>query len=239
MTSHGILVYCAPTEIRDRSKCFTSRRIRVLQYVTTQGSTCLTPVLAGGPRAAPAPLRRTIAFLVSRKLKSTCIDSHDYRGIADESASEPRNKDYCPDFALVRHVLRDHGATFVEAKEQGDYYYHLPALAEDKGTRRLKLRVEGEKRELIYYQDSQEADTRVSQFQLWSIHDPLVIEVLDVALGNRVIERKQRELWHKNNIRFNLDTVEDVGQILEVEAQSEDGPDIGAQVEECRRFLGP
>ena len=115
----------------------------------------------------------------------------------------------------MRHVLRDHGATFVEAKEQVDYYYHLPALAEDKGTRRLKLRVEGEKRELIYYRDPQEADTRVSQFQLWPIHDPLVIEVLDVALGNRVIVRKQRELWHKNNIRFNLDTVEDVGQILE------------------------
>ena len=124
-------------------------------------------------------------------------------------------KAYCPDFAPVRHVLRDHGATFVEAKEQVDYYYHLPALAEDKGTRRLKLRVEGEKRELIYYRDPQEADTRVSQFQLWPIHDPLVIEVLDVALGNRVIVRKQRELWHKNNIRFNLDTVEDVGQIIE------------------------
>ena len=49
--------------------------------------------------------------------------------------------------------------------------------------------------------------------------------------------RRQRELWHKNNIRFNLDTVEDVGQILEVEAQSKDGRDIGAEVEECRRFL--
>ena len=148
-------------------------------------------------------------------------------------------KAYCPDFAPVRQVLRDYMATFVEAKQQVDYYYHLPALADEEGTRRLKLRVEGEKRELIYYQDHQESDTRVSRFQLWQIRDPLVEEVLDVALGSRVIVRKQRELWHKDNIKFNLDTVEDVGQILEVEAQSEDGRDIEAQVEEYRRLLVP
>ena len=148
-------------------------------------------------------------------------------------------KAYCPDFSPVRQLLREDGATFIETKEQVDYYFHLPDLGEDLGKRRLKLRVEGEKRELIFYRDHQETNTRVSRFQLWQIHDPQVIEVLNAALGIRVIVRKQRELWHKDNIKFNLDKVEDVGQIFEVEAQAEDGRDIDAQVEHYRFRLGP
>ena len=146
-------------------------------------------------------------------------------------------KAYCPDFAPVRQFLRDCGATFIEAKDQVDYYYHLPEFGEEKEQRRLKLRVEGEKRELIYYQDYQEIDSRVSQFQLWQMPDHKVIEVLDAVLGNRVVVRKQRELWHKDNIKFNLDNVEGVGRIFELEAQEEDGRDTGAQVEEYRRHL--
>ena len=60
-------------------------------------------------------------------------------------------KAYCPDFGPVRQILRDSGATFIETKEQVDRYYHLPELGEGAGTRRLKLRIEGEKSELIYY----------------------------------------------------------------------------------------
>ena len=148
-------------------------------------------------------------------------------------------KAYCPDFGPVRQLLRDKGAVFIETKEQVDYYYHLPELAEGEGTRRLKLRTEGERRELIYYRDHQEADTRVSHFQLWQMPDPGTIEVLEAALGMRVVVRKRRELWHKDNVKFNLDEVEGVGQIFELEAQDNDGHDIEEQVEEYRRLLVP
>ena len=148
-------------------------------------------------------------------------------------------KAYCPDFAPVRELLRELGATFIEVKEQIDHYFHLPDVGEEEGTRRLKLRVESGERQLIYYWDRQETNTRISRFQLWEVHDPQVVEMLNAALGSRVIVRKKRELWRKDNIIFNLDTVEDVGQIFEVEAQAEDGRDIEAQVEECRRRFGP
>ena len=81
-------------------------------------------------------------------------------------------KAYCPDFGPVRQLLRDKGADFIETKEQVDRYYNLPELAEGEGARRLKLRTEGERSELIYYRDHQEADTRVSHFQLWPLPDP-------------------------------------------------------------------
>ena len=98
-------------------------------------------------------------------------------------------KAYCPDFGPVRDVLLDGGATFIGVKEQVDHYYELPRGGVEDGTRRLKLRVEGERRELIYYRDYQEADARVSRFQLWPMPDQGLMEVLDAVLGSRVVVR--------------------------------------------------
>ena len=113
------------------------------------------------------------------------------------------------------------------------------SLQRGRATRRLKLRTEGERSELIYYRDHQEGDTRVSHFQLWPMPDPSTIEMLEAALGMRVVVRKRRELWHRDNIKFNLDDVESVGRIFELEAQDKDGHDIEAQVEEYHSLLAP
>ena len=72
-------------------------------------------------------------------------------------------KAYCSDFAPVRQALLDVGAVFVEVKEQVDYYYHLPDRGDPGGTRRLKLRIERGKGELIYYYDRQERRSQDQQ----------------------------------------------------------------------------
>ena len=153
-------------------------------------------------------------------------------------------KAYCADFAAVREILRAREAVFVEISEQVDYYYHLPAGDVSTGdisagTRRLKLRVEKGTGTLIHYREHQEAGARTSRFQLWSVDDLGIGEVLEAALGARAVVRKQRELWRKDNVIFNLDNVEGVGQILEVEVKDEDGCDIDQQLDEYRSVLGP
>ena len=148
-------------------------------------------------------------------------------------------KAYCSDFAPVRQALLDVGAAFVEVKEQVDYYYHLPDRGDPGGTRRLKLRIEHGKGELIYYYDRQERGARTSNFQLWEMAEFQVKDVLDAALGIRAVVRKQRELWRKENAVFNLDTVEDVGQVFEVEVKAVEGTDAEAQVAEYRRLFSP
>ena len=64
-------------------------------------------------------------------------------------------------------------------------------------------------------------------------------DVLEAALGVSAIVRKQRELWRKDNVVFNLDTVEGVGQILEVEVQAQGGCDIDLQITEYQRLFQP
>ena len=148
-------------------------------------------------------------------------------------------KAYCPNFVPIRRLLRDLGAVFVEVKEQVDIYYHLPVGSDAEERRRLKLRFEKGRRKLIYYLESQEAGARTSRFQLWNIDDPQVGEALDAALGTKAIVRKQRELWRKENVIFNLDVVEGVAQILEVEVQNTDRRDINSQIEVFHRLMGP
>ena len=148
-------------------------------------------------------------------------------------------KAYCEDFGTVRQLLRDCGAVFVEVKEQEDHYYHLPVGNSADGTRRLKLRFESGKGELIYYCDRQEAGARSSRFQMAEANDMRIGEALAAALGVRAVVRKRRELWRKDNVIFNLDTVEGVGRILEVEVQDADGCDVDAQVDEYRNLFAP
>ena len=148
-------------------------------------------------------------------------------------------KAYCPDFAPVRAILREQSAEFVEVKEQVDHYYLLPPGDEAGGTRRLKLRAEKGKGTLIYYWDLHEAGARTSRYQLAEADDPLMGELLDAALGTRAVVRKQRELWRKANVVFNLDRVDGVGQLLEVEVLAEDGCDIDALAKEYRRLFAP
>ena len=128
-------------------------------------------------------------------------------------------KAHCPDFRPVRQVLRDLEARFIEVKDQVDHYYNLPPSHDAQGTRRLKLRIEKGRGELIYYQDLREDGARTSNFQLWQTHDPSIGEVLDAALGTKTVVHKQRELWGKDNAVFNLNTVERLGQVLEAEVQ--------------------
>ena len=148
-------------------------------------------------------------------------------------------KAYCPDFAPVRAILREQSAGLVEVKEQVDYYYNLPGGDDSQGTRRLKLRAEKGKGTLIYYWDLQEAGARTSRYQLAEADDPRISEALEAALGVRAVVRKQRELWRKDNVIFNLDAVEEVGQLLEVEVLAEGGCDIDAVAKEYRRLFAP
>ncbi len=148
-------------------------------------------------------------------------------------------KAFCPDFAPIRRLLGESGAVFIEVKEQIDFFYNLPNATGTSGTRRLKLRVEDEKPQIIYYYDRQENGARTSRYQLWEVGDAQVRDILDSALGVRAVVRKSREQLRKDNAIFNLDTVEGVGQIFEVEVQAEGVKDIDAQVDEYRRIFSP
>ncbi len=130
----------------------------------------------------------------------------------------------------------------MEVKEQSDYIYHLADTEEAQMTRRLKLRIENRETLLLYYYVRKGKDTGATQFQFWKVGDPQIKTILDTTLGVKATVRKQREVWRKGSVIFNLDRVEGIGQIFEIEVFPKEGCSPDLDVAEYRhrfeQYLG-
>lgn len=128
----------------------------------------------------------------------------------------PKNLEFkarCESLDALQPRLADLKATHRETIHQVDTYFHNPIG-------RLKLREITETGEgwLIYYERPNQHASRYSQYQLCEIAEPVVLKsLLAAALGIKTIVKKQRALWMFNNTRIHLDTVEGLGQFVELE----------------------
>ena len=94
-------------------------------------------------------------------------------------------KAYCPDFVPVRKLLRELGAKFEGTKEQLDLFYRLPVTQKGDETLRLKLRIEDNKTQMIYYYDRYETGDESSQYQFW-----------DVKGGEKMYQQGGAKVYH-------------------------------------------
>ena len=104
-------------------------------------------------------------------------------------------------------------ASHCETIHQVDTYFN-----NSKG--RLKLRETDEVDDgwLIYYERPNEQNSRYSLYQLSKISEPAELkELLTAAFGIMTIVKKVREFWMYNNTRIHLDTVETLGEFVELE----------------------
>lgn len=129
-------------------------------------------------------------------------------------------KHYCSDFNKVRQVLKQIGAKKEIVKKQKDYFFELPKK-KDASSPRLKLRIEGKKQTLVYYErpDFSKAKSTTSDVKLYDVKDRELLLFLDKALGIKAVVDKTREVWRKANTVFHIDNVKGVGGIFEIELQ--------------------
>jgi adenylate cyclase class 2 len=130
-------------------------------------------------------------------------------------------KTRCRDLAAALAVVRALSPIVdTGIQHQIDTYFHVPHG-------RLKLReIVGVRSELIWYDRSNEATTRKSDYRLTPISHPDELKAsLNAALGTRGEVRKHRHvlLWH--NVRIHLDEVESLGAFVEFEAVISAGED--------------
>lgn len=134
-------------------------------------------------------------------------------------------KSFCDDFEAIRKLLTDIKATLVSRSDQTDYIFYVP----QSPSKRLKLRYEDQKPRIIYYYDRKSQEQDVT-FQAWEVNDPALKDVLEAVLGIRTVVQKQREVWRKENVIFNLDQVTGLGNVFEVEFELSQGEHSEAQV---------
>lgn len=127
-------------------------------------------------------------------------------------------KHFCHDFVSVRKVLKQIGATKEAIKTQKDYFFNLPV---SNRAGRIKLRIEGKKKTLVYYErpDFIKAKKTTALVKLYNVTDEELLPFLQKSLGTKAIVDKKREIWRKSNTVFHIDNVKGVGRIFEIELQ--------------------
>jgi adenylate cyclase class 2 len=107
---------------------------------------------------------------------------------------------------------------------------------------RLKLReMAGGRNELIYYRRPNRSGARYSQYSVVSIQDSKSVKnLLTSALGVRTVVRKRRTLFIYRNSRIHIDSVEGLGDYLEIEVLVLHGKRQARQMyDELRKIFSP
>ena len=132
----------------------------------------------------------------------------------------------------IRAYLQAKGAEFKGIDHQVDSYFKVP-----EG--RLKLREGNIEHSLIFYRRDNQAGPKASEVYLYRPQaDPALKELLENALGLKIVVDKQREIYFIDNVKFHLDEVQGLGTFVEIEAIDSDGT-IGKEklLEQCNFYL--
>lgn len=114
----------------------------------------------------------------------------------------------------IRQYLVQQGAELRGIDAQTDTYFNV-------AQGRLKLREGKVENNLIYYQREEKAGAKQSNVELMpTTEGPVLKSILLKALGAKAIVKKTREIYYIGNVKFHLDTVEGLGNFVEIEASN-------------------
>ncbi len=144
-------------------------------------------------------------------------------------------KAQCPEPEVIRAALKRAGIGLERRMRQVDTYFNVP-------DGRLKLReIDSNRAELIFYQRSDQAAARLSDYVRVGVEDPAAKKAaLAGKLGVRCVVDKIRELFLWEHTRVHLDTVAGLGSFLELETVVTDQSlaDARAECDRIRTALG-
>jgi len=140
------------------------------------------------------------------------------------------------DFAAQREKAGELSGAPPELLDQEDTFFRTK-----RG--RLKIRRFSENEgELIYYERPDVQGPTESRYMIIPTREPVVLrDALSKALGISGVVRKRREVYHVAGTRVHMDTVEGLGEFIELEAvlgTDESREDSHARVRELSTALG-
>ncbi len=118
----------------------------------------------------------------------------------------------------IEAILRERNADYRGEDRQRDTYYQMP-------DGRLKLRQGNIENSLILYDRLEVEGLKRSEVVLQTLPDSgdALRQILDRALGRRVVVDKKRKIFFLDNVKFHIDSVEGLGAFVEIEACDHSG----------------
>jgi adenylate cyclase, class 2 len=132
----------------------------------------------------------------------------------------------------IEAILKAHNARFVGIDHQIDTYFNTP-------NGRLKLREGNIENALIFYNRPNQAGPKQSDVILYKTQPKATLKaILTQSNGILAIVDKKRQIYFIKNVKFHLDTVQGLGNFVEIEAIDENG-DIGyeALLAQCSFYI--
>ena len=126
----------------------------------------------------------------------------------------------CENQKFIRDILKSKGARFAGIDNQTDIYFK-------SNTGRLKLRKGNIEKSLVYYERENIKGIKPSEFILYKTQDvPALEKILRKSLSVLIEVHKTREMYFIENIKFNIDRVQKLGNFIEIEAMTEKEEEI-------------
>ncbi len=138
----------------------------------------------------------------------------------------------CSDQQRIKQILQEQGAEYRGSDHQIDTYFRSP-----QG--RLKLREGNIENCLCFYEREDKAGPKQSNVILFEHQRGSTLkEILLRSLGVLAVVDKQREIYFIGNVKFHIDSVQNLGTFVEIEAIDKEGT-IGKERlhEQCIRYL--
>lgn len=138
----------------------------------------------------------------------------------------------CTNPDSVRQKLASLKASLKGVDHQIDTYFNT-----SRG--RLKLRQGIIENNLIYYERSDQAGSKESHVTLFETEPRTTLkEMLEKSMGVLAVVDKKREIYFVDNVKIHIDSVENLGSFIEVEAIDMDGSVGKATLQEqCNYFI--
>jgi adenylate cyclase, class 2 len=137
----------------------------------------------------------------------------------------------CLNPEAIEATLKAHNARFIGLDHQIDTYFNTP-------NGRLKLREGNIENALIFYNRPNQAGPKQSDIILYKTQPHASLKaILIQSNGILTIVDKKRQIFFIENVKFHLDTVEGLGNFVEIEAIDEHG-DIGYEqlLKQCTHY---
>ncbi|UCG90287.1 MAG: class IV adenylate cyclase [Candidatus Heimdallarchaeota archaeon] len=140
----------------------------------------------------------------------------------------------CSKTAKIKKILISRNADYKGTDYQVDTYFKV-------NSGRLKIREGTIENALIYYErkdTKKPKQSKISLFPLNSNSSSSLKEILADSLGILVVVAKQREIYFIENVKFHVDSIQNLGTFIEVEAIDNEGT-IGIEKlqEQCHFYL--
>ncbi len=132
----------------------------------------------------------------------------------------------------IREFLKSHNADFRGTDHQVDTYFKV-------GHGRLKLREGNIENYLIYYDRKNGTGPKQSDSILFkSTPGSPLKSILTKANGILSVVDKIREIYFMGNVKFHIDTVQNLGEFIEIEAIGDgEGIEKSKLLEQCNHYL--